>query len=138
MKKIIIDFFKIKNMIIAFLIICSILIFRYLTKINGTNYRDEILNNKRIVNGEIIDYVDIGDAGSYIRYKFKYNNIIYEGTQNPQYSHIDYFINIEFPVIFNCRNPKSNSMLILPANFEFFDMNLPDSLAWVIEYDDSF
>jgi hypothetical protein len=124
-----------KNIFIAGVIICSILVFRYLALQQMNVERRKILENKGIAVGIIIDYEESGDAGSSIVYSFKYNGIKYTGRRNPQFNHRGKFINRYFPVIFSTSEPEINRMLIVPSNFEFFNMAFPDSLAWVKEYE---
>jgi hypothetical protein len=43
-----------------------------------------------------------------------------------------------FPVIFSSTNPEKNEMLILPEDFNHFNVPFPDSLSWELEYLDKF
>jgi hypothetical protein len=117
------------------------IVFYLISDRNYKTFRDKILESPSIVFGEVIEYSSDGAKhGSSIKYRFSYNNKTFNskssGTSffSNRYSSLQSFIDgKKFPVIFNKKDPEMNQMLIIPDDFEFYNMPFPDSLQWVKE-----
>lgn len=75
-------------------------------------------------------------AGVGFYYYYVVSGTEYAGYRN--YSGVswkmaDVFLNKDFSVIYNSKEPSKNYLLLLPRDFAEFEFEYPDSLQWVVK-----
>lgn len=116
----------------SILIILTVFFIIYLI---GQNCTRQIKEDMIIGNGFVFNSKMAHKGGVNIFYSFSFNNTIVGGTK---YLAIPsdlraIFVNKSFPVVFSSSKTDLNQMLILPKDFERFDLPFPDSLEWINE-----
>lgn len=114
------------------LLVAALLIYRY--------YRvNEIKDHQGITIGRITGAQNLYKPPAYdLKYSYQVDNKDFQnvssGTSVKSYN-VKYFLWKDFPVIYSIRKPEIASILILPTDFEMWDIPFPDSLSWVIPYE---
>ncbi len=87
----------------------------------------------QITSGKVIKTSMAYRGGVVIDYIFYYDDIEYQDqTTRGIYSGLrEVFANKYFPVVFSASQPKNNEMLLLPGDFENYNLQYPDSLNWL-------
>jgi hypothetical protein len=118
-------------------------IFQFISNLNTSKSKAEILSNSLFVNG----VVDGGEQKYKDAFRIKYHFIFLGKRYDQKQSEInnssffaDKYLKMQntligksFPIIINKKKPEMNQMLILPEDFEFYNIPFPDSLQWVKE-----
>lgn len=93
----------------------------------------ELRENGILMNAELIDVVTTYRGTPKYQYKFYYKGKFYIENDASGVQKLNIFIGKTFPIIYS---PKSNRshLLMTPADFEKFGIPFPDSLRWVLEY----
>lgn len=91
--------------------------------------------HKKFTIGTITSYKMRGykAASAYYTYKFDVKNESYYG-EFQLLAGSDAFLKRKFLVAYDSTNPQNNYMLVLPKDFQSFNLPFPDSLRWVIQY----
>ena len=108
---------------------------------NKNEFKKQIVNNIYFLNG-VVDGTEQKYKDAFkIRYHFSFKGKEYIQSQAEinsssffadKYSSIkNIIINKSFPVIIDSMNPDINQMLVIPNDFEFYNIPFPDSLQWV-------
>ena len=120
-----------KYAILFFLII--IIIITLMNYHNAPKKRLLIKEDMQMVIGKIEVVSMSYRGGVLIYYSFIDKNHIYKNQKTLSlYSGTrGFFLNKSFPVVFSSKSPEINQMLILPKDFERYNMQYPDSLLWV-------
>lgn len=106
------------------------------------NNKKRIKENPFVVNGAMITGINninkVSDAYSftfsyYIDKKMFINKhtIGLELKSNSVYNVTNYLMEKRLPVIYENGNPKNSRLLIAPKDFEYFEIQFPDSLKWI-------
>lgn len=103
--------------------------------------KNKILEKYTIVKGIVREYSSDGAKhGSSVKYSFGYNNELYYASSSgssffsEKYFDLQSFlIGKSFPVILSVKDPTLNQILIIPEDFELYNIPFPDSLQWVKE-----
>ncbi|WP_343675078.1 hypothetical protein [Chitinophaga sp.] len=104
----------------------------------GAPYRNRLYNNKVFTTCEIYDYGIIArSVGTSFSCRFYVDGEKYvfsEDVREIAMRNADVFLGKSFPVVYEKGNPSNFRMLMLPEDFQKFDMPYPDSLNWVRKY----
>jgi hypothetical protein len=117
---------------IAFIIIIISLLLFYTWRAN--NRKNIIKSDIEFRIGKVIKTSTTHRGAVTIEYSFFYNSLFQNDQALGIFSGLrDYFLNKTFPVVFSKKKPGVNEMLILPKDFERYNLQYPDSLRWVTE-----
>jgi len=131
-------FYRVLSLTIGVLAIGIPLLVGYL---NGKKYDKAIRKNPSITLGTVYDYEAIYKHSPVLKYEFEfegkkfYSSSSSSGTGNWEDEYKILFRKVKgrsFPVFFSKDSPgRYNKILIIPADFEEFNLNYPDSLNWI-------
>lgn len=120
----------------------TILIIMFITTAGVIMVRNLIM--KKAVTGNavyttarLVHYNPTGKGvGGGFDYRYVVSGTEYTGYRN--YSAIswkmaDVFLNKEFPIVYNSKEPSQSYLLLLPRDFAEFGLEYPDSLQWVVK-----
>lgn len=126
---------QIAGIIIMFILIIAVIIWALTNKKN-------LLSNHKITNAIVIDCYSggRGNEGTTILYKFDLSGK--EVTGSSAFSHEvlnlsnakTYIIGKTFPVAYDPQRPSNNILLIREKDFKQFNIDMPDSLQWLLKY----
>lgn len=104
--------------------------------LNGRVKDNQIEKFRKISTGTITDYGFGGSGTVILHYTFEVNDTLFYGNDGIRIQNIYYhfFQGKEFPVILSGENPKNHRILMLPQDFEMWNIPFPDSLEWVKQY----
>lgn len=130
---------KNRRSFIAFLFFATLFI---IALIYSSQKQKALKENHRFTVGLITSYTDAAKAfGGFLNYEFYVGQV--KVTSSNRYNSINQrrsqvFVGKHFFVLYNPANPTNNHMLIFPEDFKRFGLTFPDSLQWVIQYQDGF
>lgn len=109
--------------------------FYYFSKKEG-----RLVQYYKIAIGKVYDYKEYGirSSGGILYYTFNAKDSTVKGSNsdcNIATRNLKYFVGRQFYVIYDSTDISNNKMLITPENFRMYDMQFPDSLNWVTEYE---
>ncbi len=111
--------------------------------INNNKFKKKLMENPIIVSGKITGFDKTYKRADALNYDFEYNSKEYKksGNSNGKASDYEalykYIINKTFPVIINKINPQDYSkILVVPEDFQEYELQFPDSLKWLLKYID--
>jgi hypothetical protein len=121
---------KPQNLVLGLIIIIAILVIGYF---RGKDYTGKIKTNMQMANAQVIKSSMAHRGGVVIDYIFYYDNIEYQNQETVGiYSGLrEVFVNKSFPVVFSGTQPKFSQILLLPSDFEKYNLTYPDSLNWL-------
>jgi len=121
---------KVKDSVLGIIII-SIIVLVAINK--RKKNKKEIQADMQFTSGKIMKSSMSHRGGVKIEYIYYYNNIEYQDEETMGiYSGLkDVFPNKYFPVVFSGSQPQINQMLILPEDFDRYNLKYPDSLNWI-------
>lgn len=71
-------------------------------------------------------------SGHIIGFKFRLNNQIYTGSKACSYWHnFDGLVDKYLPLAYYPADPTINELLVLPEDYEKYNVAIPDSLNWI-------
>ncbi|WP_170252611.1 hypothetical protein, partial [Adhaeribacter aerolatus] len=96
--------------------------------------RGSIRRNLKVTPGLIYNVSSGYRGGLQIKYSFTYNGKEYKGDTKKLISSsvADKFKDKKLPVVFDSINAVKNEMLVLPDDFEKFNLPFPDTLNWTM------
>ncbi len=76
-------------------------------------------------------------AGTRFFYKYQVNNDVYyeSSVTNGNSSRYENFNSKTFPLLYNPSDPKESYLLVTQSDYDRFGLTMPDSMAWVREYE---
>lgn len=103
----------------------------------GKIKRNELEKYREIAIGTITDYGFGGSGTIVLHYSFNVEGKTYFGTDGMRIrsSYYQHFVGKQFPVIFSRKNPNNHGILMTPYAFKAWNIQFPDSLAWVTQYE---
>ncbi|RYG11440.1 MAG: hypothetical protein EOO07_20595 [Chitinophagaceae bacterium] len=110
---------------IFLLIICAVVFNQHKSK--------ELKKNGIMLTAEILEIVLVTKGSPTYKYKFMYNDQQFLGESSTGVKKLNFFIGKKFPVIFS-PGTLNSELLISPQDFKKFGIPFPDSLNWVVEY----
>jgi hypothetical protein len=122
-----------KGLILVILIVILILYVYVNGENSAANYKNEILKKPIVATGLVTSIRSKYKHGYEISYEFLVDNVKHGSTaSSSKYESIkNIIVGKRFPVIFNRDEISFNEILIMPEDFNNYDMAFPDSLAWV-------
>jgi hypothetical protein len=96
--------------------------------------------HKKIVTGIILNAKETygrSNRHSFYVYGFNNNSTISYGNASILVGW-QRLIGKKFPVIYDTTNPENNHMLIFPDDFNDWNLPFPDSLKWVLKFNDRY
>lgn len=126
-----------KHMIVIasiYIIIILIAYVRQKIKSDSITYGYQLCTGK-VTGGR---YISIPAAYNLI-YQYEVDNIPYYNVNSHISIHRNYykyFMGKEFPVIYSTKHPRRSQLLIFPRHFKTYNLDFPDSLDWVKQYED--
>ena len=116
-------------------ILCVILAFY--ARYNSDKSASRLLKNGVLTTATTYDYhFSLKGAKGY-SYRIVVNGKGYDGfLGDGQGIGKPVFLYKTFPVIYNREDPSENRMLVSPRSFEFYGLSFPDSLKWVLQYEE--
>lgn len=96
-----------------------------------------VTENAAYTTARLIDYTPTGKgSGGGFDYRYVVSGTKYIGHRSyPSISWKmgDVFLNKEFPIVYNSKEPSQSYLLLLPGDFAEFGLEYPDSLQWVVK-----
>jgi hypothetical protein len=96
-------------------------------------FENDLKKNGILLNGEIVDVVTAYRGAPKYEYKYFYKGKMYTDQTVTGVKKLNFFIGKTFPVIFSPKT-KNSELLISPKDFEKNGIAFPDSLQWVLQY----
>lgn len=102
------------------------------------DFKKKISENPAFTTGIIKEVEYKGKRGFVVTYSFEVDSRFYTSDVNGgRYRGVRNVIKGKtFPVIYNGKSPEINAMMIVPDDFEDYDVQFPDSLFWIRKYID--
>lgn len=121
---------KTQNLVLGLIILIAIFSIGYF---RGKDYTGKIKSDMQMASAQVIKSSMAHRGGIVIDYIFYYDNIEYQNQETLGiYSGLrDVFVNKSFPVVFSGTQPKYSQILLLPVDFEKYNLKYPDSLNWL-------
>ena len=121
---------KTQNWVLGLIILIAILVIGYF---RGKDYTGKIKADMQMANAQVIKSSMARRGGVVIDYIFYYDNKEYQNQETLAiYSGLrTVFENKSFPVVFSGSQPTYSQLLLLPADFEKYNLTYPDSLNWL-------
>ena len=126
---------QIAGIIIAFILIGAVIVW-------ALSNKKKLLDNYKITNAIVNDCYSggIGHVGITILYRFNLEGKEITGTATFNNDILSlpnakqYVLGKTFPVAYNPQHPSNNSLIIRKKDFNQFNINMPDSLKWLLKY----
>jgi len=114
---------------VIFLLIISALVYNQFKS-------NELRQNGIILNARIIGIGLVTKGSPTFNYMFNYNGEEFSNESSTGVRKKNVFIGRTFPIIFSPKT-KDSELLISPKDFEKFGILFPDSLRWVLRYENN-
>ena len=126
------------NSYIAFLILLSFVLYVYFKE---TGKYKKLREKGIITTGYITDFKNAAKTSHDMIYSFVYKGQKYNDNATGMESSLvlnnkEKIIGKCFPVLFYKDDPKINDILMFPEDFKHYNLNFPDSLSWVLQYEE--
>lgn len=71
-------------------------------------------------------------------YSYSVDNMVFNDNSHISIhkNYFKYFVGRDFPVIYSKGNPRKSQLLIFPRHFDAWNLDFPDTLEWVKQYQD--
>jgi hypothetical protein len=122
-----------KRIFVIFFIFCLTILIWQVTTTRNENLT--LKKNGRLTYGQVVSFSEVGKYGEGVTYTFNADNrLINEEREETklEYKYFDLFRGKTFPVIYDPENPKVNHILLTKADFQFFNVPIPDTLKDLI------
>ncbi|TXI33823.1 MAG: hypothetical protein E6Q58_02235 [Niabella sp.] len=125
---------KVPNFLVVIIILGGILVFYHF---QAKDFKTKILANKAITVGKVINCQYRNKQNYVVEYTFETKNkeVQFGYVNGKEYGRLrSIIVGKTFPLVYDSINSKTNAILIFPNSFEKYGINFPDSLKWVLEY----
>lgn len=128
------------------LVVCGLVVWGFMEMFN--NYiiiprnKRKIRENPVLVNGAVVTKIqNINKISDAYMFTFSFHigdqlltnkhSIGLEFKSNSVNNATNYLMSRSLPVMYEKENPKNSRLLIAPKDFEYFEIQFPDSLKWI-------
>lgn len=123
------------------IIITSIfIIIIFIAYVNQKMRTDSIKSGYDLCKGKVTGGNYIYRPAAYdLLFSYSVDNMVYYDVNSNISIHknyIKYFVGKDFPVIYSKKHPNISQLLIFPRHFKAWNLEFPDTLEWVIQYQD--